>query len=134
MKQRRKPTIRKLAMRTMAALVFGTLTYPALAQTVPSASITTNSSQVFSGDDVKFKASFSSNPGQSVVIRVNWAGYDRYWRLQPNFEFSFPCNLTNNGSHTITIQPPNEITKQANNTSAGAYSVGSPSSATATCN
>ena len=130
---------------TMAALVFGMLTYPALAQTPPSATITAGTSQYYSGEDVIFTASLSSSPGHAVVILVRWAGYDRYWRLQPKFEFSFPCNSVNRGSHTITIQTSNDNTNQATYTAStggnagsppypSAYSVGSPSSATATCN
>ena len=137
--------IRQLAMAASATLVFGMLTYPALAQTPPSATITAGTSQYYSGEDVKFTASLSSSPGHAVVILVRWKGYDRYWRLQPKFEFSFPCNLANRDSHTITIQTSNDNTNEATCTASNsgtacsapyptAYSVGSPSSATATCN
>ncbi len=134
---------------TLAALVLGMLTYPSLAQTPPSVSIavsTDGSSQVYPGEDAKFTASLSSSPGHAVVILVRWKGYDRYWRLQPSFHFSFPCNLTNKGRHTITIQTSNDDTNEATYSAslgggeAGpgpyptAYEIGSPSSATATCN
>ena len=143
---RRKPMIRKLTVTALATLVFGMLTCPAMAQT-PSVTITAGTSQVYPGDDVKFKASLSSAPGHAVLVRVKWAGYDRYWWLQPNFQFSFPCNLTNKGSHTITIETANDTTNEAtcessagNTSCAGstnyptAYNVGSPGSATSTCN
>ena len=138
--------IRQLTMAALATLVFGMPASPALAQqTTPSVSITTGTSQAYPGDDVKFTASLGSSPGHAVVILVRWKGYDRYWRLQPNFHFSFPCNLANKGQHTITIQTSNDNTNEATNTAynggtAGtgpyptAYNVGSPSSATATCN
>ncbi len=139
--------IRQLTMAALATLVFGMLTYPAMAQTTPSATITANTSQVFPGDDVKFKASLSPDPGHAVLVLVRWAGYDRYWWLQPDFHFSFPCNLTNKGSHTITIQTSNDNTNEATcNATSGnsacsnappyptAYNIGSPSSATSTCN
>ncbi len=143
--------IRQLTMAVLATLVFGMLASPALAQqTTPSVSIavsTEGSSQVYPGEDVKFTASLSPSPGHAVLVLVRWAGYDRYWWLQPKFEFSFPCNLANRGSHTITIQTSNGNTNQAtcestagNTSCAGtdpyptAYEIGSPSSATATCN
>ena len=137
--------IRQLTMAVLATLVFGMLTYPALAQTPPSATITAATSQYYSGENVKFTASLSSSPGHAVVILVRWRGYDRYWRLQPKFEFSFPCNLANRGSHTITIQTSNTNSDEATCAAANngtacsapyptAYSVGSPNSATATCN
>ncbi len=138
--------IRQLTMAALASLVFGMLTYPSMAQAPPSATIAAGTLQYYPGEDVKFKASLSSSPGHAVVIVVKWAGYDRYWRLQPNFEFSFPCNLVNRGSHTITIQTSNDNTNAATCTASNnngtdcaapyptAYEVGSPSSATATCN
>ena len=138
--------IRQLTMAALAILVFGMPASPALAQqTTPSATIAAGTSQYYSGEDVKFTASLSPGPGHAVVILVRWKGYDRYWRLQPKFEFSFPCNLANRGSHTITIQTSNDNTNEATNAAynggtAGpgpyptAYNVGSPNSATATCN
>ncbi len=127
------------------ALVFGMLASPALAQTPPIATITAGTSQYYSGEDVKFTASLNSSPGHAVVIFVKWQDYDRYWRLQPKFEFSFPCNATNSGSHTITIQTSNNHTDEATHAASAdgdagsppyptAYSVGSPDAATATCN
>ncbi len=137
--------MRQRTMAVLATLVLGMLIGPALAQT-PSATITApGTSQYNSGEDVKFTASLSESPGHAVVIVVRWKGYDRYWRLQPGFEFSFPCNLANRGSHTITIQTSNTNTDEATCTASNngtacsapystAYEVGSPSSATATCN
>ena len=135
---------RRLTLAALAALVSAMLTYPVFAQTPPSAAIEADSTQVNQGEDVKFTAYLSSTPSHAVVIRVRWAGYDRYWRLQPDFKFSFPCNATNRGQHTITVETAdtsaNQATQQAANNGVDpgspyptAYSVGSPSSATATC-
>ena len=146
----RSSMMRQLTMAALATLlVLGMLIGPALAHdTPPSVSIAAGTSQYYSNQDVKFTASLtssSSNHAHAVVILVRWKGFDRYWRLQPNFEFSFPCNLANRGQHTITIQTPNDNTNEATCTAENngtacsapyptAYSVGSPNSATATCN
>ena len=139
------PMQRRLTGVALTTLLFGMLTHPALAQSPPSAAIEAVSSQVNQGEDVEFKAYLSLTPSHAVVIRVRWAGHDRYWRLQPDFDFSFPCDAVNQGQHTITIETADTVANQAtqgaaNNGNAGsgpyptAYSVGSPSSATATCN
>ena len=134
---------RRLTMAALATLASATLTCPALAQTPLSAAIEVDSAQVNQGGSVKFKAYLSSTPSHAVVIRVRWAGSDRYWRLQPDFDFSFPCNAVNSGQHTITIETADTVADQATQDAATAvgssfqspaYTVGSPSSATATCN
>ena len=142
-KQKGNTMKRQLAM---AALACGILAGSAMAQSPPNATIATTTSQVQVGDDVKFKATISTDPGYAVAIRVDWAGYDRYWWVNPSqgFEFSFPCNSTNKGEHKITIKSSNSVTESVtenaanlagfNNYIGPAYNIGTPSSATATCN
>ena len=121
--------------------------------TTPSATITPPAnSTVQRGSDVKFTASLSEDLAHSVLVLVNWTApgittNPRYWWVNnSDFKFSFPCNLANRGQHTITIQETNSDTNTAtynahlsqSGTSSSsiptAYNVGSPSSATSTCN
>ena len=120
--------------------------------TTPSATITRANSTVQRGSDVKFTASLSEDLAHSVLVLVNWTApgittNPRYWWVNNSgFEFSFPCNLANSGSHTIAIQTSNDTTDERtlySHTSQGgstinptptAYNVGSPGSATSTCN
>ena len=125
--------------------------------TTPSATIKAAASPVDRGDDVKFKAVLSRDLAHAVLVLVNWTApgitaNPRYWWVNNSgFEFSFPCNLANQGVHTITIQTSNdntdEATRNSHNSSPGnssainstpypmAYNVGSTSSsATSTCN
>ena len=120
--------------------------------TPPSVTITAANATVASGEDVKFKAALSRNVAHSVLVLVNWTApgittNPRYWWVNNSgFEFSFPCNLANRGEHTITIQTATDDTNTATynahlsqngsslTTIPTAYNVGSPSSATSTCN
>ena len=120
--------------------------------TPPSVTITAANVTVASGEDVKFKAALSRDVAHSVLVLVNWTApgittNPRYWWVNNSgFEFSFPCNLANQGAHTIAIQTSNDNTDERtlySHTSQGgssinptptAYNVGSPGSATSTCN
>ena len=120
--------------------------------TTPSATITAAASTVDRGNDVKFKATLSRDLAHSVLVLVNWEApgittNPRYWWVNNSgFEFSFPCNLASKGMHKITIQTAtddtNTATYNAHLSQSGssltniptAYNVGSPSSATSTCN
>ena len=120
--------------------------------TTPNATITVAASTVDRGNDVKFKATLSRDLAHSVLVLVNWEApgittNPRYWWVNNSgFEFSFPCNLTNRGQHKITIQTANADTNEATYNShliqsgsslpsfPTAYTIGSPSSATSTCN
>ena len=120
--------------------------------TPPSVTIKAANATVASVEDVKFKAALSRDVAHSVLVLVNWTApgittNPRYWWVNNSgFEFSFPCNLANQGAHTIAIQASNDNTDERtlySHTSQGgssinptptAYSVGSPDSATSTCN
>ena len=120
--------------------------------TMPSATITAASGAVDRGSDVKFTASLSEDLAHAVLVLVNWTApgittNPRYWWVNnSDFKFSFPCKLSNRGQHTITIQTATDDTNTAtynahlsqNGSSLTniptAYNVGSPSSATSTCN
>ena len=119
--------------------------------TTPNATITAEFVAVDPGEDVIFNAKVSGNLNHTVLVRVNWAGHDRYWWVgsgynDEGFEFSFPCNLATKGSHTIAIPDSDTTTDEATqnshesqggsiiNPAPTAYNVGSLGSATSTCN
>ena len=120
--------------------------------TTPSATITAAASMVYPGNDVKFTAALSEDKAHAVLVLVNWTApgittNPRYWWVNnSDFKFAFPCNLANRGEHTITIQTATDDTNTATynahlsqngsslTTIPTAYNVGSPSSATSTCN
>ncbi len=134
-----------LRLLVIVVLVMG-VTGLAVAQSSPNVSVTAATSQVQSGNNVKFNFALSSNPGYKVYFKFKWKDneYIASATYSQGYAYSFPCNSLNKGAHTVTILASGSQTNESTSNAADnagvtylgnpAYNIGSPNSATSTCN